>query len=68
MLAAWFIRANACSWAPVAALGVVCIARASGVAASGVVLFVMALVFTFTALVASREVVADEARLEGLVL
>ncbi len=43
------------------------ITRWTGVAASGVVLFGIALVFTFNALVAIMQFVADEDTLQGLV-
>ncbi|ELT1290707.1 iron ABC transporter permease [Salmonella enterica] len=65
--AAWFIPANAFIFALLSALLLDGITRWTGVAASGVVLFGIALVFTFNALVAIMQFVADEDTLQGLV-
>lgn len=63
--AAWFIPANAFIFALLSALLLDGITRWTGVAASGVVLFGIALVFTFNALVAIMQFVADEDTLQG---
>lgn len=65
--AAWFIPANAFIFALLSALLLDGITRWTGVDASGVVLFGIALVFTFNALVAIMQFVADEDTLQGLV-
>lgn len=65
--AARFIPANAFIFALLSALLTDGITRWTGVAASGVVLFGIALVFTFNALVAIMQFVADEDTLQGLV-
>ncbi|MTH48321.1 FecCD family ABC transporter permease [Intestinirhabdus alba] len=65
--AAWFIPANAFIFALFSALLLDAITRWTRVATSGVVLFGIALVFTFNALVSIMQFVADEDTLQGLV-
>lgn len=65
--AAWFIPANAFAFALLSALLLDGITRWTRVATPGVVLFGIALVFTFNALVAMLQFVADEDTLQGLV-
>ena len=65
--AAWFIPANAFIFALLSALLLDGITRWTRVATSGVVLFGIALVFTFNALVSMMQFVADEDTLQGLV-
>lgn len=65
--AAWFIPANAFVFALLSALLLDSITRWTRVATSGVVLFGIALVFTFNALVSMMQFVADEDTLQGLV-
>ena len=65
--AAWFIPANAFAFALLSALLLDGITRWTRVATSGVVLFGIALVFTFNALVSMMQFVADEDTLQGLV-
>lgn len=65
--AAWFIPANAFAFALFSALLLDGITRWTRVATSGVVLFGIALVFTFNALVSMLQFVADEDTLQGLV-
>ncbi|HHE5698083.1 TPA: FecCD family ABC transporter permease [Citrobacter amalonaticus] len=64
---AWFIPANAFIFALLSALLLDGITRWTRVATSGVVLFGIALVFTFNALVSMMQFVADEDTLQGLV-
>nr|WP_113867217.1 iron ABC transporter permease [Brenneria salicis]NMN90871.1 iron complex transport system permease protein [Brenneria salicis ATCC 15712 = DSM 30166]RBP61548.1 iron complex transport system permease protein [Brenneria salicis ATCC 15712 = DSM 30166]RLM30385.1 iron-siderophore ABC transporter permease [Brenneria salicis ATCC 15712 = DSM 30166] len=63
----WFISANAFLFALLAALLLDAITRWTQVATSGVVLFGIALVFTFNALVSMLQFVANEDTLQGLV-
>ncbi|MEY8713595.1 iron-siderophore ABC transporter permease [Mangrovibacter phragmitis] len=63
----WFISANAFVFALIAALLLDAITRWTQVATSGVVLFGIALVFTFNALVSMLQFVASEDTLQGLV-
>lgn len=63
----WFISANAFIFALMAALMLDGITRWTRVASSGVVLFGIALVFTFNALVSLMQFIATEDTLQGLV-
>jgi iron complex transport system permease protein len=63
----WFISANAFLFALFAALMLDGITRWTRVATSGVVLFGIALVFTFNALVSMMQFIASEDTLQGLV-
>ena len=63
----WFISANAFIFALLAALMLDGITRWTRVATSGVVLFGIALVFTFNALVSMMQFIASEDTLQGLV-
>ncbi|UNH29614.1 FecCD family ABC transporter permease [Moellerella wisconsensis] len=63
----WFISANAFIFALIAALMLDGVTRWTGVATSGVVLFGIALVFTFNALVSMMQFIATEDTLQGLV-
>lgn len=63
----WFISANAFVFALLAALMLDGITRWTRVASSGVVLFGIALVFTFNALVSLMQFIATEDTLQGLV-
>ncbi|WP_428943536.1 FecCD family ABC transporter permease [Pantoea sp. FN060301] len=63
----WFISANAFVFALFAALMLDGITRWTQVATSGVVLFGIALVFTFNALVSMMQFIASEDTLQGLV-
>lgn len=63
----WFIPANAFLFALLSALLLDAITRWTRVSTSGVVLFGIALVFTFNALVSMMQFVADEDTLQGLV-
>ncbi|CAI1538159.1 Probable ABC transporter permease protein HI_1471 [Serratia liquefaciens] len=63
----WFISANAFIFALFAALMLDGITRWTQVATSGVVLFGIALVFTFNALVSMMQFIASEDTLQGLV-
>ncbi|WP_436627521.1 FecCD family ABC transporter permease [Dickeya dadantii] len=63
----WFISANAFLFALLAALLLDGITRWTKVATSGVVLFGIALVFTFNALVSILQFIANEDTLQGLV-
>ncbi|GBU13603.1 iron/siderophore ABC transporter permease component [Enterobacterales bacterium] len=63
----WFISANAFVFALMAALMLDGITRWTRVASSGVVLFGIALVFTFNALVSLMQFIATEDTLQGLV-
>ncbi|NIF20709.1 FecCD family ABC transporter permease [Candidatus Pantoea multigeneris] len=63
----WFISANAFIFALLAALLLDGITRWTRVASSGVVLFGIALVFTFNALVSMMQFIASEDTLQGLV-
>ena len=63
----WFISANAFIFALFAALMLDGITRWTKVATSGVVLFGIALVFTFNALVSMMQFIASEDTLQGLV-
>ena len=63
----WFISANAFIFALLAALMLDGITRWTRVASSGVVLFSIALVFTFNALVSLMQFIATEDTLQGLV-
>lgn len=63
----WFISANAFIFALLAALLLDGITRWTQAATSGVILFGIALVFTFNALVAVLQFVANEDTLQGLV-
>ncbi|MDF7758796.1 iron ABC transporter permease [Kosakonia cowanii] len=65
--AQWFISANAFIFALLAALMLDGITRWTQVATSGVVLFGIALVFTFNALVSMLQFIANEDTLQGLV-
>ncbi|MBK0032596.1 iron ABC transporter permease [Erwinia sp. S43] len=65
--AQWLVPANAFVFALLAALLLDGITRWTRVATSGVVLFGIALVFTFNALVAMLQFVANEDTLQGLV-
>lgn len=65
--AQWFIPFNAFLFALVAALLLDGITRWTHVATSGVVLFGIALVFTFNALVSAMQFIASEDTLQGLV-
>lgn len=65
--AQWFIPANAFIFALLAALMLDGITRWTRVASSGVVLFGIALVFTFNALVSMLQFIATEDTLQGLV-
>ncbi len=65
--AQWFISANAFIFALLAALMLDGITRWTRVASSGVVLFGIALVFTFNALVSLMQFIATEDTLQGLV-
>ncbi|ANR78270.1 iron-siderophore ABC transporter permease [Kosakonia sacchari] len=65
--AQWFISANAFLFALLAALLLDGITRWTQVATSGVVLFGIALVFTFNALVSMLQFIANEDTLQGLV-
>ncbi|MEI7211891.1 iron ABC transporter permease [Pectobacterium versatile] len=65
--AQWFISANAFIFALLAALLLDGITRWTQVATSGVVLFGIALVFTFNALVSMLQFIANEDTLQGLV-
>ncbi|BET97732.1 FecCD family ABC transporter permease [Xenorhabdus taiwanensis] len=63
----WFISANAFLFAFLAALMLDGITRWTRVATSGVVLFGIAMVFTFEALVAMMQFIATEDTLQGLI-
>ncbi|WP_420841468.1 FecCD family ABC transporter permease [Erwinia endophytica] len=63
----WFISANAFIFALFAALMLDGVTRWTRVASSGVVLFGIALVFTFNALVSMMQFIASEDTLQGLV-
>ncbi|EDE6686937.1 iron chelate uptake ABC transporter family permease subunit [Salmonella enterica subsp. enterica serovar Apeyeme] len=63
----WFIPANAFVFALLSALLLDAITRWTRVATSGVVLFGIALVFTFNALVSMMQFVANDDTLQGLV-
>lgn len=63
----WFISANAFMFALFAALMLDGVTRWTRVASSGVVLFGIALVFTFNALVSMMQFIASEDTLQGLV-
>lgn len=63
----WFIPANAFLFALLSALLLDSLTRWTHVPTSGVVLFGIALVFTFNALVSIMQFVADEDTLQGLV-
>ena len=63
----WFISANAFLFALFAALMLDGITRWTQVSSSGVVLFGIALVFTFNALVSMMQFIASEDTLQGLV-
>jgi iron complex transport system permease protein len=65
--AQWFISANAFVFALLAAMMLDGITRWTRVASSGVVLFGIALVFTFNALVSMLQFIASEDTLQGLV-
>lgn len=65
--AEWFISANAFIFALLAALMLDGISRWTQVSTSGVVLFGIALVFTFNALVSMMQFIAREDTLQGLV-
>jgi iron complex transport system permease protein len=65
--AQWFISANAFIFALLAALLLDGITRWTQVATSGVVLFGIALAFTFNALVSMLQFIANEDTLQGLV-
>lgn len=65
--AQWFISANAFIFALLAALLLDGITRWTQVATSGVVLFGIAMVFTFNALVSMLQFIANEDTLQGLV-
>ncbi|WP_315709802.1 FecCD family ABC transporter permease [Brenneria uluponensis] len=65
--AQWFISANAFLFALLAALLLDGVTRWTQVATSGVILFGIALVFTFNALVSMLQFVANEDTLQGLV-
>ncbi|MCC8420731.1 FecCD family ABC transporter permease [Photorhabdus thracensis] len=64
----WLISANAFIFALLAALLLDAITRWTRVATAGVVLFGIALVFTFNALVSMMQFIATEDTLQGLVL
>lgn len=63
----WFISANAFIFALFAALMLDGVTRWTRIASSGVVLFGIALVFTFNALVSMLQFIASEDTLQGLV-
>ncbi|MDX7985752.1 iron ABC transporter permease [Xenorhabdus sp. 12] len=63
----WFISANAFLFALLAALMLDAVTRWTRVATSGVVLFGIAMVFTFEALVSMMQFIATEDTLQGLV-
>ncbi|MBC8954162.1 iron ABC transporter permease [Xenorhabdus sp. PB62.4] len=63
----WFISANAFLFALLAALMLDGITRWTRVATSGVVLFGIAMVFTFNALVSMMQFIATEDTLQGLI-
>ncbi|AWH89860.1 FecCD family ABC transporter permease [Limnobaculum parvum] len=63
----WFISANAFIFALLAAFMLDAVTRWTQVATSGVVLFGIALVFTFNALVSMMQFIASEDTLQGLV-
>ncbi len=63
----WFIALNAFVFALLAALLLDAVTRWTRVATSGVVLFGIALVFTFNALVSMMQFIASEDTLQGLV-
>lgn len=63
----WFISANAFFFSLIAALLLDGISRWTRVSSAGVVLFGIALVFTFNALVAMMQFIATEDTLQGLV-
>ncbi|EAM8615772.1 iron ABC transporter permease [Salmonella enterica] len=63
----WFISANAFIFAMLAALLLDLVTRWMRVSTSGVVLFGIALVFTFNALVSMMQFIASEDTLQGLV-
>ncbi|ADP13035.1 FecCD-family membrane transport protein [Erwinia sp. Ejp617] len=63
----WFISANAFVFALLAALMLDAVTRWTQVSTSGVVLFGIALVFTFNALVSVMQFIANEDTLQGLV-
>ncbi|SQI39127.1 Probable ABC transporter permease protein HI_1471 [Leminorella richardii] len=63
----WFISANAFIFALLAAFMLDAVTRWTRVATSGVVLFGIALVFTFNALVSMMQFIASEDTLQGLV-
>ncbi len=63
----WFISVNAFIFALLAALMLDAVTRWTRVASSGVVLFGIALVFTFNALVSMMQFIATEDTLQGLV-
>lgn len=63
----WFISANAFLFALFAAFMLDAVTRWTRVATSGVVLFGIALVFTFNALVSMMQFIASEDTLQGLV-
>nr|WP_024910956.1 iron ABC transporter permease [Chania multitudinisentens] len=65
--AQWFISANAFVFALLAALLLDLVARWMRVSVAGVVLFGIALVFTFNALVSMMQFIASEDTLQGLV-
>ena len=67
VLSSWAIPANAFVFALLSALLLDGITRWTRVATSGVVLFGIALVFTFNALVSMMQFIADEDTLQGLV-
>lgn len=64
----WVISANAFIFALLASMTLDVVARWTRIASSGVVLFGIALVFTFNALVAMLQFIATEDALQGLVL
>ncbi|MBJ3815761.1 iron ABC transporter permease [Shimwellia pseudoproteus] len=63
----WFISGNAFLFAVISALLLDVVSRWTRVATAGVVLFGIALVFTFNALVSMMQFIADEDTLQGLV-
>lgn len=63
----WFISANAFVFSLIAALSLDTISRWTRVSSAGVVLFGIALVFTFNALVSMMQFIATEDTLQGLV-
>ncbi|MGE9543934.1 FecCD family ABC transporter permease [Escherichia coli] len=63
----WFIPANSFLFAVISALFLDSLTRWAHVPTSGIVLFGIALVFTFNALVSIMQFVADEDTLQGLV-